>query len=126
MTTLDEWVGQYVSVRIVTEGDDLVAVFCGHLEGRSDEKAPSLFWPVRLIGRVSHPEKPGVYLHPERFEDAVLHEGAFVLELRQAGVTLNLRRLRHELTTGSRERPERLDGVAFGPDPGPGYSEGGG
>jgi hypothetical protein len=126
VAALDEWAGQQVSVRVVTESDDLVAVFRGQLDGRSEEKGPSLFWPVLLIGQVAHPEKPGVYLHPERFEGALVHEGGFVLELRQGGVTLNLRRLQRELPTRSRERPERLEGVAFGPYPGPGYSEGGG
>jgi hypothetical protein len=126
VAALDEWAGQHISARVVTADDDLVAVFRGQLGGRSVEKGPSLFWPVLLIGQVDHPEKPGVYLHPERFEDALIHEGGFVLELRQGGVTLNLRRLRRELPTAARERPEMLEGVAFGSDPGPGYSEGGG
>ncbi len=32
-------------------------------------------------------------MHPERSGEASAHEGKFVLELRQVGVTLNIRRL---------------------------------
>jgi hypothetical protein len=93
VAALDEWVGSKVAVRIVTDSDDLVAVFRGQLGERSDEKHPALFWPVVLEGQPVHLEKPGLYLHPDRFEDAAVHEGGWVLELRQGGVIVNLRRL---------------------------------
>ena len=89
---LDRWEGVEVAVRVVTGADDLLAVFCGRLGPRSEEKHPALFWPVEVPAQSEHAERPGIYLHPERFEEAVLHEGGFVLELRQGGVTLNLRR----------------------------------
>ena len=90
---LDEWVGGEVAVRVVSDGDDLLAVFQGRLCGRSAGKQPALFWPLRTSAHSQHLEQPGVYLHPERFHDAAAHEGRFVLELRQGGVTLNIRRL---------------------------------
>lgn len=89
---LDRWVGQEVSVRVVTQATELVAVFRGVLQTRSDEKRPALFWPLSVAEQAAPPEKPGVLLHPELFEAAVAREGGFVLELRQDGVTLNLRR----------------------------------
>jgi hypothetical protein len=89
---LDRWVGLEIAVRVVTGADDLLAVFCGRLDRQSEEKHPALFWPVEVPGQPEHAERPGIYLHPQRFEEAVLHEGGFVLELRQGGVTLNLRR----------------------------------
>jgi hypothetical protein len=88
---LDRWAGQQVAVRIVTESKDLVAVWCGQLGRRSNEKRPALFWP--LLPASSHAEKPGVYLHDEQLVDAALHVGGAILELRQQGVTLNIRRL---------------------------------
>jgi hypothetical protein len=90
---LDEWVGAEVAVRVVSDTDDLIAVFKGRLARRSAGKQPALFWPLRTSDDGKHIEQPGVYLHPERLQDASLHEGSFVLELRQVGVTLNLRRL---------------------------------
>jgi hypothetical protein len=75
-----------VAVRVVSQDDELLAVFCGQLDQRSDEKHPALFWPPRLEGQTEHPEKPGVYLHPERFEDGALHWGGFVLEVWQDGI----------------------------------------
>lgn len=89
---LDRWVGSRVVVRVVASSDDLVAVFTGRLGGRSSEKHPALFWPIES------PEPPkaerlGVYLHPDLYEDARIHEGDFVVEFRQADVTVNMRRL---------------------------------
>jgi hypothetical protein len=93
VAVLDQWVGSLVTIRVVSESADLLAVFRGALDGRTDEKQPALFWPLRTPGQSHHFERPGIYLHPERFEEAVAHEGEFVLELRQAAVTLNIRRL---------------------------------
>jgi hypothetical protein len=89
---LDQWVGREVAVRVVSSGDDLLAVFQGRLGPRTAAKAPALFWPLAVTGE-QHAEQPGLYLHPEWFQDATAHEGKFVLELRQNGVTLNIRRL---------------------------------
>ena len=88
---LDRWAGQEVTVRVVTESNELVAVCCGQLGRRSNEKRPALFWP--LLPASPHAEKPGVYLHDEQLQDAALHVGGAVLELRQQGVTLNIRQL---------------------------------
>ena len=82
-----------MAVRVVSDGDDLIAVFQGRLDSRSAGKQPALFWPLRADEQREHVEQPGIYLHSERFQGAFLHEGEFVLELRQAGVTLNIRRL---------------------------------
>ena len=90
---LDGWVGSEVAVRVVSDGDDLIAVFQGRLCDRSAGKQPALFWPLRPTDQSPHREQPGIYLHPGRFQGASAHEGSFVLELRQAGVTLNIRRL---------------------------------
>jgi hypothetical protein len=78
---------------VVNDSDDLVAVFRGRLGGRSAGKRPALFWPLETPGDSEHPEQPGIYMHPERSGEASAHEGKFVLELRQVGVTLNIRRL---------------------------------
>jgi hypothetical protein len=93
VAALDRWAGQRVSVRVVTRGDDLLAVFAGRLVPRSDDKQPALFWPVVEAAGGAQFEQPGIYLHPERFESAAVHTGKWVLELRQADVTLNIRRL---------------------------------
>lgn len=87
--------GQRVAVRIVAETDDLVAVFHGRLGAESAEKHPARFWPIDQPGPSGAPvlERPGIYLHEDRFESAALHEGEFVLEIRQAGVTSNVRLL---------------------------------
>jgi hypothetical protein len=90
---LDRWVGGEVAVRVVSDSDDLLAVFKGRLSERSTGKQPARFWPLRTSDQPRHLEQPGVYLHPERFQGASAHEGRFVVELRQAGVTLNIRRL---------------------------------
>jgi hypothetical protein len=90
---LDRWVGGEVAVRVVNDSDELMAVFQGRLGRRSAEKGPALFWPLHTAEQSQHLEQPGIYLHPESFQGASEHEGKFVLELRQSGVTLNLRRL---------------------------------
>ena len=92
VAVLDQWAGGRVTVRVVSKGDELLAVSEGRLEPRSPQKQPALFWPLSA-DQPPHFEQPGIYLHPERFEEASLHEGEFVLELRQDEVTLNLRRL---------------------------------
>ena len=93
IAALDHWVGSEVALRVVVAGDELLAVSRAELGQRSADKQPALFWPLVIADPHDHLERPGIYLHPERFEDAAIHEGGFVLELRQAGVTLNLRRL---------------------------------
>jgi hypothetical protein len=90
---LDGLAGCAVTVRVVSASDDLVAVFYGELGRRSDEKHPALFWPLGTTGQTPAAERPGIYLHPGRFQDAAAHPGDWVLELRQDGVTLNIRRL---------------------------------
>jgi hypothetical protein len=90
---LEQWVGDEVAVRVVSGSDDLIAVFQGRLCGRSLGKQPALFWPLDTTGQSQRLEQPGIYLHPARFQCASAHEGRFVLELRQVGVTLNIRRL---------------------------------
>lgn len=96
--TLDAWSGSPVSVR-VTVGDpgQLVAVFSGLLQRRSDEKRPALFWPVEQA-EPPPAERPGIYLHPDAFEGGRVHPGDFVLELRQGPVTTNIRRLETDAT----------------------------
>jgi hypothetical protein len=91
----DGWTGRLVAARIVTPDDDLIAVFRGELGPRSDEKHPALFWPLILPPSPggNRAEKPGLYLHPDRFDEAAIHMDKGVLELQQGGVTLNLRRL---------------------------------
>jgi hypothetical protein len=95
VATLDRLTGQEVALRVVSDSDDLIAVFLGQLGKQSVEKQPALFWPLAHspAAEHDHAEKPGVYLHPERFESASLHPGATVVELRQHGVTLNIRSL---------------------------------
>lgn len=94
LEVLDGWQDQHVAVRLVAGTDDLVAVFAGRLGGRSSAKGSSLFWPVELDGAVRGlAEQPGVYAHPELLSDVRHHVGGFVVEFRQAGVTVNVRRL---------------------------------
>ena len=93
--TLDSWAGREVAVRVVAAERELLAVARGYLGERSDEKHPALFWPLLAPEGHEHPERPGVYLHANAFETAVLREGGFVIEVRQAETTLNLRRLEH-------------------------------
>jgi len=96
---LDRWVGAEVAVRVVS-GEELIAVFRGRLGERVADRNPTLFWP---LGELAHGlELSGVFLHPEKFQGAAAHEGMFVIELRQGGVTLNIRRTEAErrLTPG--------------------------
>jgi hypothetical protein len=90
---LDAWVGDELAIRIVSDSDDLIAVFHCSLEARSAGKEPALFWPLLQAGARERYEQPGIYLHPDRLRDASMHRGGFVLELRQGEVTLNIRRL---------------------------------
>ena len=92
---LDAWAGSEVAVRVVAQERELLAVAHGYLGGRSSEKQPALFWPLVALEGHEHPERPGIYMHPEVFETAFVREGGFVIELHQAGTTLNLRRLEH-------------------------------
>jgi hypothetical protein len=88
---LDGWVGAVVAVRVVAD-DQLLAVIQGRLGERSTARPPALFWPLQLP-EPGQFEEPGIYLHPDVFDTASMHEGGFVLELRQSAVTLNIRRL---------------------------------
>jgi hypothetical protein len=82
-----------VAVRVVAGAtDELVAAFAGRLRARSDEKHPALFWPVESLESPAA-ERLGIYLHPGSYESAQVHEGEFVVEFEQAGVTTNVRRL---------------------------------
>ena len=94
---LGAWEGCRVVVRIVTGEDELVAVFSGRLQARSDESHPALFWPVESAD-APHVERVGIYLHPGSYEGARIHEGDFVVEFVQTGVTVNVRRLEDELS----------------------------
>lgn len=90
---LDRWEGSHVVVRVVAAAEnELMAVFAGRLEARSEEKLPALFWPLESPDPPKA-ERPGIYLHPDSYEDARIHEGDFVVEFLQAGVTINIRRL---------------------------------
>jgi hypothetical protein len=91
LEVLERWQGSQVSVRVVARYDELLAVFSGRLGVRSDDKAPALFWPIDG-GSAPPAEEPGIYLHPDLYEGARVHEGDFVAEYRQAGVSVNLRR----------------------------------
>ena len=92
---LDAWAGSEVAVRVVVQERELLMVAHGYLGGRSSEKRPALFWPLSAPEGHEHAEHPGIYMHPEVFETAFLREGGSVIELHQAGTTLNLRRLEH-------------------------------
>jgi hypothetical protein len=91
---LDQWRGRRVAIRVVAGENELVAVFSGTLDARSDAKGSSFFWPVDL-GASATPrlEQPGIYVHPERVSEVRLHTGAFVLEYAQASTTVNIRLL---------------------------------
>ena len=91
--TLDAWAGAEIAVRVVSDSDDLIAVWIGRLGEREQSRAPALFWPVTSPAEHEHDERPGIWVHPERLSDAWLHTGAFVVELRHGDVTLNVRRL---------------------------------
>ena len=89
---LEQWCGERVSARIVTQSDDLAAVFVGRLGSQSDTKHPAAFWP--LEGGAPHgPEQPGLYAHPDLLQRVDLHEGGFVIEYEQGNVVVNIRRL---------------------------------
>jgi hypothetical protein len=90
---LDRWVGSDVTIRVVSEGHILLLVFQGKLGVRADSKHPALFWPLHASDQRDHFEQPGIYLHPHVFHEAVARDGDFVIELRQATTTLNIRRL---------------------------------
>jgi hypothetical protein len=57
---LDQWVGDEIAVRVVSDSDDLIAVFQGRLCGRSVEKQPALFWPLHATDQRRHIEQPGI------------------------------------------------------------------
>ena len=90
---LDRWEGQPVSLRLVGPSDQLVLVSVGRLGARSDAKRPSAFWPLRQAGEISTAEQPGLYVHPGRVTDAVVHPGGSVIEWCQDAVTVNVRLL---------------------------------
>jgi hypothetical protein len=91
---LERWRDRPVAVRVVANGDVLITVFSGRLGARSNEKGPSLFWPVDLDGAArARYEKPGVYAHPQLLSEVRVHQGGFVVEFTQAGVTVNVRQL---------------------------------
>jgi hypothetical protein len=94
VVTLDHWAGEEVAIRVVSNSHDLIAVFHGELGTQSTEKQPALFWPLLhpAADPHDHSETPGVYVHPDRFDEAALHIDKTVLELRQDAVTLNIRR----------------------------------
>ena len=90
---LGRWTGSQVVVRLIAAAsDDLVAVFTGRLREPSHEAHPALFWPVESP-QPPTAERLGVYLHPDSYEGARVHEGDFVVEFTQAGVLTNIRRL---------------------------------
>ena len=92
--TLDGWADTAVAVRIVTAGDELLAVFSGTLRSRSGEVHPPLFWPVDAHDQsVRMVERRGIYVHPDLLTAVRVHAGGFVVEYVQAGVSVNLRRL---------------------------------
>jgi hypothetical protein len=94
LEALDQWHNTRVAVRVVAANDELVAVFLGRLGARSREKGASLFWPVEVAGATTDTlERPGVYAHPELLSEVHVHVGEFVVEFKQAGVTVNVRRL---------------------------------
>jgi hypothetical protein len=98
LAVLGRWKGSPVVVRVVaTASNELVAVFRGRLQDRSREKHPALFWPVEAENPLEA-ERLGIYLHPDSYEGGRVHEGEFVVEFEQAGVTTNIRRLDQRLT----------------------------
>ena len=95
LAVLDEWNGCDVAVRIVTPPDELVAVFEGRLGSRTNAKHPSVWWPLESESAraAAGTEQPGIYLHSELVEDAALRPGGGVVQWRQAGAVVNVRRL---------------------------------
>ena len=92
IAVLDRWSGGPVAVRVVGPEHQLLAVFRGRLGRRSDDKHPSLFWPLEDPVEIAGAEQSGLYLHRPLLEEASIHPGDSVVEWRQAGVTLNVRR----------------------------------
>jgi hypothetical protein len=91
---LDRWAGRPVAVRVVAEGDELVAVFTGTLGPRSAAKGSSFFWPVDTgASAETTVEDSGIYVQRELLSGVRLHTGGFVLEFAQAATTVNIRRL---------------------------------
>jgi hypothetical protein len=122
---LDSWETCYVSVRITAGSPaQLVAVFSGRLQRRSDEKHPALFWPLKQA-YLPEAERPGIYVHSDTFDGGLIHPGNFVVELRHGAVATNVRLL-DARAVFDWEQPLTPDGLTFGADPGPGDSEGGG
>jgi hypothetical protein len=92
LEALGRWHGSQVVVRVVALAEDeLIAIFTGRLQPRSDEKHPALFWPLESPD-APKTERPGIYLHPSSYEGGRIHEGDFVVEFVQAGVKTNIRR----------------------------------
>jgi hypothetical protein len=110
LAVLDRWGGSQVVVRVISAAsDDLVAVFTGRLQGRSEAKHPALFWPVESSDSPKA-ERPGIYLHANLYEGAQVHEGQWVVEFSQAGVVTKIRRLdRGRSMRSGRRRAKRLD-----------------
>jgi len=95
-TLLDQWAGRALAVRVVSEGGDLLTVFHAKLGARSVAKQPAILWPLLPFApgaRSPRAETPGIYLHPELFQEARLHVDATILDFRQSGVKTSLRRL---------------------------------
>lgn len=92
LAALSGWECSQVVVRVVSSADELIAIFTGRLQARSDEKHPALFWPLESPD-APKAERTGIYLHPDSYEGVQIHEGDFVVEYRQSGVTINIRRL---------------------------------
>jgi hypothetical protein len=90
---LRRWETSEGVVRVIaTAEDELIAVFSGCLQACTEEKRPALFWPLELPSAM-RAERPGIYLHPDSYQGARIHTGEFVVEYRQAGVTVNVRRI---------------------------------
>ena len=92
---LDSWVGQAVAVRVVSVDRELLAVWHAELGERTHVKRPALFWPLRPVDRErsNRMETPGLYLHPDRLQDARRHVDPTVVDFRQGGVKIALRLL---------------------------------
>ena len=92
LDVLDGWSGSPVAVRVVA-GDDLLVVCVGLLGQRSEARHPAYFWPLAGYEAADVTEQAGIYVHPQMLTDVRVHVGAFVVEYRQAGVEINVRRL---------------------------------
>ena len=90
---LEGWRGHEVAVRVVDANDEIVAVFRGRLGGRTDARHPSVFWPLGDSPPSVTDEQSGIYVHGGLVATALLHTGDWVVEWRQSGVTVNVRRL---------------------------------